>query len=481
MYFLYPDIIEVYDFDSFGLEFDYSIEIGINPYTGYSDNALDITKKDDYLYVVTFYGDLAVVDISDKANPKVSFYNFDFHHTVSDIVTFSDKAFVTTGSSLLELDISNPDSVEVIKNTQMFGYAHNIKKINEQLAVISSSNKLFLVDFSDTDAPEIVSSLDIEKEFHSLDADITKVVASEYTGSKVRSYQINQKPIAEDAAFSVNEDNVLNSILAISDREKDPFTIAISQPAAHGDLTVEDDGRFTYTPSENYFGEDSFTIEVTGKYGKTSSAQITLSVNPVNDAPSITASDLELNEDEVGNGQAQASDLENDAVTFLLESQAYHGEVTVNADGSFQYVPNENYSGGDRFTLIANDGTDNSRPLTVNITVHPVNDAPEVTTDSLSATEDTLLKSSLTATDPEGDKVSFALVSAPDKGELSLSSEGQVTYTPETNFHGDVSFTVKASDGKLESNTKTVVIQLAPVNDIPVVSVDPLIVINEEC
>jgi VCBS repeat-containing protein len=73
------------------------------------------------------------------------------------------------------------------------------------------------------------------------------------------------------------------------------------------------------------------------------------------------------------------SDPDGDPLTAVKVSDPAHGSLTLNANGSFVYTPQANFNGSDSFTYAANDGTSNSSPATVTITVNPVNDPPSFT------------------------------------------------------------------------------------------------------
>jgi VCBS repeat-containing protein len=61
-----------------------------------------------------------------------------------------------------------------------------------------------------------------------------------------------------------------------------------------------------------------------------------------------------------------------------------HGSLTLNADGSFTYTPDQDFNGTDTFIYQASDGTNPSNVATVTITVNPINDAPVATDDAYS-------------------------------------------------------------------------------------------------
>ena len=66
---------------------------------------------------------------------------------------------------------------------------------------------------------------------------------------------------------------------------------------------------------------------------------------------------------------APSADPDSESLVYSLVTQAGHGAVTVNPDGSFSYTPNANYNGPDSFTFKANDGALDSNVATVGLTV----------------------------------------------------------------------------------------------------------------
>src|SRR5439155_1451284 len=85
------------------------------------------------------------------------------------------------------------------------------------------------------------------------------------------------------------------------------------------------------------------------------------------------------------------SDVDGDTLSAVLVSQPTHGSLTLNSNGSFNYVPAANYNGSDSFTYKANDGQADSGIATVSITITGVNDAPLALDHSYSTAEDTTL------------------------------------------------------------------------------------------
>jgi|GEM_PF-3069408 len=104
----------------------------------------------------------------------------------------------------------------------------------------------------------------------------------------------NTPPQAIDDTYSTNEDQActvpaLGVLLNDTDADSDPLTaIKVTDPA-HGQLVVNTNGSFIYTPQADYFGADCFTYKATDGLDESNVATVSITVNPVNDAPTLTA------------------------------------------------------------------------------------------------------------------------------------------------------------------------------------------------
>ncbi|HYD32404.1 MAG TPA: Ig-like domain-containing protein [Azospirillaceae bacterium] len=165
-------------------------------------------------------------------------------------------------------------------------------------------------------------------------------------------------------------------------------------------------------------------------------------------------------------------DPDGGALQAALVTQAGHGTVVVNPDGSFSYEPAAGYTGPDSFTYLASDGTSDSNVATVSISVRTASPDPVANPDSYDAVEDT----PLTVAAPgvlgndnagEGGALSAAIATYPAKGNVALSANGGFTYTPHPNFSGGDSFSYKASDATTTTPAATVTITVAAANDPP--------------
>jgi VCBS repeat-containing protein len=279
---------------------------------------------------------------------------------------------------------------------------------------------------------------------------------------------VNDAPVANAISFSTNEDTTYSSSLTGSDADGDSLTFALATGAAHGTVTVNADGTFSYLPDANFHGSDSFTYTVNDGTVDSSPAIVTITVDAVNDAPVGDASAFATDEDTTYTGALTGSDVDGDALTFALDTQAAHGTVTVNSDGTFSYVPSANFHGTDTFTFIVNDGTADSTPATVSITVNSVNDAPTADPFSFSTDEDTTYAGTLTGSDIDGDSLTFALGTQAAHGIATIQPDGSFSYVPSANFNGTDSFTFVVNDGAANSTAVAVTITVIAVNDAPV-------------
>ncbi|MFT6690007.1 MAG: VCBS repeat-containing protein [Colwellia sp.] len=187
----------------------------------------------------------------------------------------------------------------------------------------------------------------------------------------------------------------------------------------------------------------------------------------VNNAPSISALSFSVDEDSQLQAKISATDPEGDGLSYSLISEVSHGTLVFSNDGTFEYQAAENYHGEDSFTASASDGSLSSETVTFTIQVNAVNDAPILASVTYVVDEDTELQATITATDPEGDSLSYSLMSEVSHGTLVFSSDGVFEYQAAENYHGEDSFTASASDGSLSSETVTFTIQVNAVNDAP--------------
>ena len=284
---------------------------------------------------------------------------------------------------------------------------------------------------------------------------------------------VNAPPVAGNDTITLNKDTVKAGTLpAATDADGDTVTYAKATNPAHGAVVVNANGTYTYTPTANYNGADSFSYTVSDGKGGSNTYTVAITVN----AAPVGANDtITTNEDTVKTGTLPAAtDADGDTVTYVKATDPSHGALTVNANGTYTYTPVANYNGTDSFTYSVNDGKGGSNTYTVSITVSPVNDAPVAGNDTITLNEDTVKTGTLpTATDVDGDTVTYAKATNPAHGAVVVNANGTYTYTPLADYNGADSFTYTVNDGKGGSNTDTVSITVSPINDAPVAVTTP--------
>ena len=303
----------------------------------------------------------------------------------------------------------------------------------------------------------------------------------------------------EDTPITFNPITGLNETSGADNFEGTPVLTAVGAPA-HGTVTFAANGTITYTPTANYNGPDSFTYTVTSG-GVTETATITVNVAAVNDAPVTTVPAAQTTAEDTAKliPGVSVADVDGDALTTTLivahgtlsvaagsgAAVAGGGTSAVTLSGSaaqinaalaaLTYAPTADYNGNDTLAVSTSDGTLTSN-ASVAIGVTPVAD---IVNDTVTATEDTpitfnpitgLNEVAGGADNFEGTPV-LSAVGAPAHGTVTFAANGAITYTPVANYNGPDSFTYTVSSGGV-TETATISINVAPVNDPPVATND---------
>ncbi|MEM9215592.1 MAG: Ig-like domain-containing protein [Cyanobacteria bacterium P01_F01_bin.150] len=304
---------------------------------------------------------------------------------------------------------------------------------------------------------------------------------------------VNSDPVADDDAYTTAFETALTVDAATGvlngdvDADGDTLTVAIASAPSNGNVTLNGDGSFTYTPNAGFSGEDSFTYTVDDGNGGTDTGIVTISVaGPVNSDPVadddiyITAFETALVVDAAMGVLEGDLDADGDALTVAIATAPSNGSVTLNSDGSFTYTPNAGFSGDDTFTYTVVDGNGGTDTGTVTVSVAEQINTPPVADDDVYTTAfDTVLTVDAVAgvldgdVDADGDALTVAIASDPTSGSVALSNDGSFTYTPDAGFSGEDSFTYTVDDSNGGTDTGTVTVSVAgPVNSDPVADDD---------
>ena len=292
---------------------------------------------------------------------------------------------------------------------------------------------------------------------------------------------VNDAPVANPDSYILDEDNTLTINTPgvkgnDTDAENDSLTVNLVSTVAKGILTLNPEGSFNYTPNTGFVGTDSFTYKVNDGLADSNITTVTLTVNPINDAPVANPDSYILDEDNTltintPGVKGNDTDAENDSLTVNLVSTVAKGILTLNPEGSFNYTPNTGFVGTDSFTYKVNDGLADSNITTVTLTVNRINDAPVANPDSYNTLRNTTLNIPAAGvlnndTDTENQPLTAVIETNPSNGNLTLNSDGSFSYTPNTDFVGTDNFTYRANDGLADSNGATVILHIF--NPVPI-------------
>ena len=293
----------------------------------------------------------------------------------------------------------------------------------------------------------------------------------------------NEEPSAAEDALTLTEDtsDSVDVFANDTDDDGDPLALETLEPTAdNGTVSCTVGGLCTYTPEPNFEGFDTFQYTVTDGQGGTDSANVEITVTPVNDVPNAVDDSLVTSEGQMGSLNVRTNDVDIDGDTLLLTTltpAASHGTVACLGGGGCSYTPVTDYSGPDSFQYTIADGHGGTDTATVNITVLPENNAPVADDDAISTVEDNAGSTNVLAgdADVDGDTLSVSSASpAATHGTVSCAAGGVCTYTPSANYNGPDSFDYTVSDGRGKSDTGTVTVTVLPGNDAPVAVDDSL-------
>ncbi|EJB0367874.1 tandem-95 repeat protein [Vibrio parahaemolyticus] len=207
--------------------------------------------------------------------------------------------------------------------------------------------------------------------------------------------------IVADSARVVEDTPTIIKVLGNDTFEGDDKVVSLdtNNGPANGTVSVNPDGSVTYTPNDNYHGEDTFTYIVTSG-GVSESAIVEVNVTPVNDAP-VAKDDIATTQEGTAvtiDVLPNDSDVDGDKLSIqsatVPEAQ---GKVEI-VDGKLVFTPAENFNGHAEITYTVTDGelTDEAK---VTVTVNPVNDVPTIKVDAVeSITEDAVSTDTVVAT-----------------------------------------------------------------------------------
>ncbi len=240
----------------------------------------------------------------------------------------------------------------------------------------SSGGSMFFGSWGANNAYSFTGSMDEVKVFDGVlsNDEVTGLYELEADSSKWDAGSIAPQ---EDVVLVISPADLLTND---TDPDGDTLSISSVQDAAHGSVTLDQDGNVEFTPEENYNGEATFTYTVSDGNGGEDSATVTLNISSVNDLPTIDVVNT-ITVDEDGAQQFTYSTSDVDSANVVVTGESDNGSVVVNSNGTVTFTPNENYYGDDTIVLTATDSDGGVTTQEIAVTVNPIQDAPDAVAD----------------------------------------------------------------------------------------------------
>ncbi len=311
---------------------------------------------------------------------------------------------------------------------------------------------------------------------------VTSGGVSESTTVEVNVTPVNDAPVAKDDIATTQEDTAVTIDVLPNDTDVDGDTLSIqsaSVPETQGTVEIVD-GKLVFTPAENFNGDAEITYTVTDGQ-LTDEAKVTVTVNPVNDAPTIKVDAVEsITEDGVNTDTVVATltvrdtDTPEDQLTVSLEnnSNGYFvlvgNEVKLTQAGVDAVNNDELNLKGLTISASVSDGVNPTASDSDSLIVNRVNDAPTVE----NAIADQVLSEDFASytidlNDAFKDSDSALNFSVSGNSNVLVSIEnGIATISPTADWNGSETLTFTATDPSGESVSQTVDFTVAPVVDI---------------
>lgn len=280
--------------------------------------------------------------------------------------------------------------------------------------------------------------------------------------------------ITSTPVTSANQGQPYSYQVLATDGDRDSFTFVLD--TAPAGMSISDSGLIAWTPTATQAGSHSVAVRVTDSTGLADLQSFSINVIASNRPPlagndSYNVAKGTLLSVAAPGILANDSDPDGNAIAAVLNTSVAHGTLTLNANGSFTYMPTSGYTGADSFSYAVSDGSVTGNTATVALTVFAPNKPPVAANDSFSVpqwrsgtyTPRTLgILANDRDTDGTLNVATVSIVSAPNRGgQASVNTNGTLSYTPKLRYTGTetIRYTVKDNSGAT-SNTATVTVSI---------------------
>jgi hypothetical protein len=278
----------------------------------------------------------------------------------------------------------------------------------------------------------------------------------------------NAPTISSSATFSAAENQTAIGSVTATDVDGDSLTYSISG----SEITISSLGVLTFATAPDYESKNTYTATVTVSDGTDSVTQaITVTITDVdetvpNNAPTISSSaTFSAAENQTAIGSVTATDVDGDSLTYSISGS----EINISNSGVLTFATAPDYESKNTYTatVTVSDGTDSvTQAITVTITdvdETVPNNAPTISSSAtFSAAENQTAIGSVTATDVDGDSLTYSISGS----EINISNSGVLTFATAPDYESKNTYTatVTVSDGTA-STTQDITVNVTDVNE----------------
>ncbi|HDU8600805.1 TPA: tandem-95 repeat protein, partial [Vibrio alginolyticus] len=496
-----------------------SVSDGVNPTVSDSDSLIvnrvnDAPTVDNVISDQVLAEDFTIytIDLNDAFKDSDSALNFSVSGNNNVLVSIENGIATISptadwnGSEALTFTATDP-SGESVSQTVNFTVAPVADIVADKATVVEDTPTIINVLGNDTfEGSDKVVSLDTNNgpangtvsvnpdgsvtytpndNYHGTDSFtyiVTSGGVSESTTVNVDVTPVNDAPVAKDDTAVTDEDTPVTIDVLPNDTDIDGDTLSIqsaSVPEAQGTVEIVD-GKLVFTPAEDFHGDAEITYTVTDG-ALTDQAKVAVTVNPVNDAPTIKVDAVEsITEDAVSTDTVVATlevadtDTPEEQLTVSLENNsngyfALVGDEVKLTQAGVDAVNNDELNLKDlTISASVSDGVNPTVSDSDSLIVNRVNDAPtvdNVISDQVLAEDFTIYTIDLNDAFKDSDSALNFSVSGNSNVLVSIEN-GIATISPTADWNGSEALTFTATDPSGESVSQTVNFTVAPVADV---------------
>ena len=467
------DLIELFTYSSYGVNEDTTVSL---------DYTVDYSK--DYEIIIIEEPSSGIAKIEDKEiiyTPELNYYGEDslkikfIHDGIETLKEFkltvnSNNDAPTLVSSQISFDVKeNSIFVTEIK-------AQDVDNDTLTYSISGEDSSLFGIDeatgeINFLNAPDFENPLDTNKDnFYEV-----LVTASDNELNVSNLILVEVKDLLEfnsSTLYEINEDTSISLDYTID--FADDYSFKIIEEASNGVVSIED-GKINYSPTSNYYGEDSFELKIYTDDDEIIK-KITIEISNVNDAPvfKIEKNSFKIEENIVFIGNFEATDIDSDEITYsisgddalLFDIDEKTGELNFKTAPDFEKPSDENSDNIYNLTVTAKDKEDTKVEKELEI---EINDTFELhVVDAVISDEDNAVL--LDFNIQYSKNYTIEIATEPENGIVTIDGD-KMTYTPNSNFYGSekISIIFTYEEGAIE---KEVDFHFKNINDSPTLQIN---------